>query len=118
MYEEENWEMKFSKEILLAKNSRKSGNEGRARVCARRAAGIVAGKYLTLIQPRYKIKGALDNLSYLESYPEVPASIKDKLNLFLIHVDYDHNLPVDVDLIKEAIELKDKLFLLFEQTYE
>ena len=103
------WKKGFNKEIALARSARDSGNEGRARVCARRAAGIAAGEYLSQIQPTYKIKGALENLSNLQSHVDVSESIKDNVNLFLMHVDYDHKLPIDVDLIQEAIDLKEKL---------
>ena len=36
-----------NQELEMARSSRCSGNEGRARVCARRAAGHVVGEYLT-----------------------------------------------------------------------
>jgi hypothetical protein len=37
----------IEKEFELAERARANGNEGRARVCARRAAGIAAREYLT-----------------------------------------------------------------------
>jgi hypothetical protein len=118
MSEKFQWEREFSKEIENARSSREAGNEGCARVCARRAAGIAAGVYLSQIMPDYKIKGALENLSNLQSHPDVPEDVKELVNIFLIHVDYDHNLPIEADLIEEAINLKILLFTLVEQKYE
>jgi len=112
------WEREFSKEIENARSSRETGNEGRARVSARRAAGIAAGVYLSQIMPNYKIKGALENLSNLQSHPNVPDNIKELANIFLIRVDYDHNLPIENDLIEEAINLKKLLLTQVEQKYE
>ena len=112
------WEQEFSNEIKNARSSREAGNEGRARVCARRAAGIAAGEYLSDIHPLYIKKSALENLLNLREHPDIPANLKDIVNLFLIHVDYDHNLPVDVDLIEKAIDLRYILFLNIKQSNE
>ena len=38
--------IKYDQEINRAEKARQDGNEGMARVCARRAAGIVVGEYL------------------------------------------------------------------------
>jgi len=103
------WERDFSKEIENARYSREAGNEGRARVSARRAAGIAAGVYLSQIMPDYKIKGALENLSDLQSHPDIRDNIKELVNIFLIRVDYDHNLPIEADLIEQAINVKNLL---------
>jgi hypothetical protein len=118
MPDQSNWNIEFLKEIEQARISRQSGNEGRARVCARRAAGIAAGEYLSQIQPDYQIKGALENLTNLQSHLSISKNIKDSISLFIIHVDYEHNLPVDVDLIEKAVEIRDKLLTTNEQSNE
>ncbi|MCI0521552.1 MAG: hypothetical protein L0Z70_15010, partial [Chloroflexi bacterium] len=44
--EHTDWEARFAEEIRQAETARAAGNEGMARVCARRAAGIAIGEYL------------------------------------------------------------------------
>ncbi len=41
------WESNFEAEIRHAQEARDQGNEGKARVCARRAAGVVIGAYFS-----------------------------------------------------------------------
>lgn len=105
------WEQQFQEEINLAKKARASGNEGMARVCARRAAGIVAGEFL---QNHYHIDlgpNAIDQLRYLASNPEVPDIIRSTAEHFLVRVLPDHSFPIDADLIADAYWLKDKLHI-------
>ena len=46
MSEKPAWEAFYKAEMQNAEAARRSGNEGKARVCARRAAGAVIGEYL------------------------------------------------------------------------
>lgn len=92
----------IEQELDRAEEARKSGNEGMARVCARRAVGIAIGDYLRekgLTDPG---KSAYDRLRYLRNLPDTPEELKQVVSHFLIRVKPDRKLPLDVDLISEA----------------
>lgn len=96
-------------EIIRARRSRESGNEGRARVCARRAAGYLAKQYLEWKGIRDPGSSAIVRLRLLNSLPEVSPEVKRINEYFLIHVNPEHELPVDADLIEEASRLAELL---------
>jgi len=82
-----------------------------ARVCARRAAGIVVGVYL---QEHYQVDlgpSALDRLKYLVSIPDLPDEIKKIAEHFVVRVLTDHNLPIEADLITDVYWLKNELII-------
>jgi hypothetical protein len=99
---------KFHSELTMAEAARASGNEGRARVCARRAAGIVVGQYLEDNGISAK-PSAYDRLRTLQGLPGTPADVLQVLDHLLLRVKPDQQLPIIVDLIKEARWLKRKL---------
>ena len=80
-----------------------------ARVCARRAAGIVVGEYLH----RRGITGLSSSIYHLlaifNDLPEVDDAIKRVGKHFLMNVNHEHNLPVNTDLIQDAAWLKNVL---------
>ena len=89
--------------------ARISGNEGRARVCARRAAGIVLGEYFTR-REIYPIKSsAYDRLRYVRTLDDLPSDIIQVVDHFLLRVDPSQQLPIPVDLIEDAQFLKSRL---------
>ena len=103
------WEIHFNSEIQKAFLARNSGNEGKARVCARRAVGIAIGEYLHRIQIPDPGNSAYERLVLFNSLPFIAESLKEISAHFLIRVTPDHDLPIEADLIQEAIYLKDKL---------
>jgi hypothetical protein len=96
------WKSKYNKEIERAISARKEGNEGMARVCARRAAGIVIGEYLDRRGYTHLSYSAYDRLSLFNSLPDVEDQLKGIANHFLLRVNPDHQLPVVVDLVNEV----------------
>ena len=82
-----------------------------ARVCARRAAGIVIGEYL--IRRGYKrlTTSAYDRLKLFISLPDVDEQSKVITSHFLIKVSLNRSLPDQIDLIREAGWLKNTLLL-------
>lgn len=106
MTQTQGWKELYSKEIQQAEDAQLSGNEGRARVCARRAAGIVIGEYLSRIDGDFIDHGAYDNLRYFITLPDVSPRLKEIVSYFVLRVDVNHELPIDVDLIEEALKLK------------
>ncbi len=96
------WQEAFQKEIQRAEAARSNGNEGQARVCARRAAGQVAAEYLrrrSIPLPDYNAYEALRSLQAFNPLNERARQVVDH---FLLRVAPDHNLPVPIDLIAEA----------------
>jgi len=105
----ENWKKAYDYELDLAQNARKAGNEGMARVCARRAAGIVIGEYFRRNQILFSDLSAYDRLVYLMNMSGVSADIKTRANHLIIRVDKNHNLPIDANLIDDVSWLTEKL---------
>lgn len=103
------WRDQFNSELDHAEAARASGNEGMARVCARRAVGIVIGEYLRVKQISYSNTSAYDRIKYLISQESLSPQVRGVLEHFLLRIDIDHNLPVDVDLIGEARWLSETL---------
>jgi hypothetical protein len=96
-------------EIIRAQQSRESRNEGRARVCARRAAGYLAKHYLEKNGINDPGSNAMIRLRLLNSLPEVSPEAKLIIKYLLIHVNPNHELPVEVDLIEEVRRLAELL---------
>ena len=94
--------LQIQEELLLAKQSRREGNEGRARVCARRAAGAAAQEYLLQAGIGERVENALESLRVLKEQIDLPERVEAAIDGLLQRVDQDHNLPLDLDLISEA----------------
>ena len=105
MIEQSNWRQNFDAEINLAIQSRENGNEGRARVCARRAVSILIGVYLRYNHLPDPGVNAVDRLKVFVSLEQVPLLYRETAQHFLIKVDKEFNLPPGIDLITDAHEL-------------
>ena len=92
----------IKEELLLAKQSRLEGNEGRARVCARRAAGAAVKEYLARKGFANKPGNAIQSLLILKQSGDLPDRVLKAIDWLIQRVNEDHNLPTDVDLIHEA----------------
>jgi hypothetical protein len=106
-----NWQTEYKREIAQARSARGNGNEAMARVCARRAAGIVVGEYLHRQGFGDLNQSAYDHLQLFTSLPQVDKELKIISSHFLMKVNHDHNLPVDADLINEVQWLAKTLLL-------
>ena len=94
--------LQIKEELLLAKQSRLEGNEGRARVCARRAAGAAVKEHLLskgLIQNQ---ENAIQSLQFLARMDTLPIRVQEAVDWLVQRVNQDHNMPPEVDLIHEA----------------
>src|SRR4030067_504427 len=96
------WESELENEIMHATAARGEGNEGMARVCARRAAGIIVGEYLCRRGYANLNQSAFDRLSLFISLSGVDDHTRKIAQHFLLKVNPDHNLAVNADLISEA----------------
>jgi HEPN domain-containing protein len=99
----------IGKEFELAERARERGNEGQARVCARRAAGIAVREYLARRGTPPPNLSAYDLLNLLKDDPLLPPDLKRIAVHLTLRVTEEFKLPVDVDLIVEARTLCDKL---------
>lgn len=79
-----------------------SKNEGQARVCARRAAGIAIREYLTRQGTKVPSMSAYDLLNLLKEDPFIPADMQLIVDHLTVRVTEEFNLPFDADLIAEA----------------
>jgi hypothetical protein len=97
--------IQIQEELLLAKQSRVEGNEGRARVCARRAAGAAAQAYLRYHHQPTSPKDVFQSLKSLKKVVNLPDRVLLAIYRLTQRVDEDHQLPAEIDLIAEAIIL-------------
>ncbi len=96
------WRRKFEREMQMAAQARAQGNEGKARVCARRAAGIVAAEYLKRRGISTPNMTAYDRVKFLQTWPDLPPGVREVIDHMTLRVNERHELPVDADLVAEA----------------
>jgi HEPN domain-containing protein len=99
----------LEKEFELAEQARERGNEGQARVCARRAAGIAIRDYLTRKGIHPGNTSAYDLLNLIKTDPLLAPDLKLVADHLTLRVTEEFKLPVDADLIAEARKLCDEL---------
>jgi hypothetical protein len=89
-------------EMDLARQARLSGNEGQARVRARRAAGWAVG----VNAQRQGIDPGTTNayllLEWLGGGPSVPAHVREAARRLTVHITQDHHLPHMQDPLQDA----------------
>jgi HEPN domain-containing protein len=101
----EPWREALANEFTRAESARARGNEGQARVCARRAAGIAIREYLARKGTRPSTASALDLLNQLKDDPHLPPELRLIVDHLTLRVTEDFKLPVDADLVAEARHL-------------
>lgn len=92
-------------ELARADQARQSGNEGMARVCARRASGIAIRNYFTYNHIDIGDPSAYALLTRLIQLESTPAEIKIVIDHLLTRVTPDYRLPTPIDLIAQAKRL-------------
>jgi hypothetical protein len=95
-------ESNMQTEFERAEQARAKGNEGQARVCARRAAGIAIRDYLTHKGTPTSNTSAYDLLNLLKEDPLLPPDLKLVADHLTVRVTEEFKLPVDADLVAEA----------------
>lgn len=96
------WQEQANTELAHARSARRQGKEGMARVCARRAAGIIAGEYLRREGVSVSDPSAYHRLQVLLGMPGLSIETRQATEALLLRVNSDHTLPVQVDLIAAA----------------
>lgn len=96
------WQIQIQAEFEKAEEARARGNEGQARVCARRAAGIAVREYLLRQGIRPRSVSAYDLLNLLKEEPNLPADLKLIAEHLTLRVTEEFKLPINADLVAEA----------------
>jgi hypothetical protein len=104
------WRTEFENEIKQAEAARSAGNEGRARVCARRAAGIAIGEFLTRQGIARPGPSAIERLILLENLSGISFKARQASHYLTLRVNTSFELPVDIDLIHQTKILFEELF--------
>lgn len=101
----EDWQQIITIELDQAQRARSEGNEGRARVCARRAAGIAVREYFNRKGGRVSGSNAYELLTSLEKSPHISPELKQIASHLTLRVSEDFTLPADIDLVEESRQL-------------
>lgn len=102
-------------ELERAEAARQQGNEGMARVCARRAAGLAAQTYLREITSSRDTISGLDAIRLISQDNRFPISIRRSANFLTMRVNTEHCLPLEIDLLQEARKFINELSLWMEE---
>ena len=89
-------------ELERAKAARAAGNEGKARVCARRAAGMAIESHY---RERFGEADQPDALKLLRRFlhaPDTPEPLRAAAKRLATRVRADHTLPFSDDLLQDA----------------
>lgn len=89
-------------ELEQAQRARQQGNEGKARVCARRAAGWAVGWYVEVNALAEAHTNALEHLKWLGSNAAFPDELREIARRLTTRVDADGRLPYPEDPIVDA----------------
>jgi hypothetical protein len=89
-------------EFLDAYRSRAGGNEGRARVCARRAAGLAIGQYYEYCLEKTSPTSAYELLQWFTERAEIPQDLRDAARRLTVRVTPEYDLPHFEDPLEDA----------------
>lgn len=92
----------IKREFEQAEKARVNGNEGQARVCARRAAGIAIRDYLVRKGIRPPSRSAHDLLNLIKEQAPLPPDLKLVADHMTLRVTEEFKLPIEADLIAES----------------
>ncbi len=95
----------IEKELNAAERARQSRNEGMARVCARRAAGMAAQDFLFRQGIRIRKGSAYEALKLLSSFPGLASELQAAAEHLTAKVSEEFTLPPGIDLIADARKL-------------
>lgn len=98
----DDWQTALRQEFEMAEMARARGNEGQARVCARRAAGIALREYFRRRGIKVRSSSAYDLLQVFSRLADTPPHQQERAAHLIVRVTEEFKLPVHVDLIEEA----------------
>lgn len=100
---------KIELELARGDAARQAGFVGRARVCARRAAGAAIREYLELKGIPAPGPGVMDLLQAASELTGFPEGSSQTIQRLLMRVDEDFSLPDQIDLLADARWLAQEL---------
>jgi len=103
------WKSQIEQEFKRAEQAKINNNEGQARVCARRAAGIAIREYLTRKGIRPPSTSSYDLLNLIKDNPLLSLDLRLFAEHLTLRVTEEFKLPVNVDLVEEARKLCNEL---------
>jgi hypothetical protein len=109
------WQQEIDAELEKARQARARGNEGLARVCARRAAGRAAREYLDRRGVHPASLSAYDLLNQIKNDPQLAPHLRLIADHLTLRVNENFQLPVDADLIAEAAQFSRELLATVEK---
>ncbi len=89
-------------ELEDADQARIDGNEGRARVCARRAAGWAVSFTRSLNEEREIEANAYEMLQWLAQQDDTADAVRSAATRLTVRVSRDHTLPFPEDPLEDA----------------
>lgn len=89
-------------ELTDGRDSREREKEGRARVCARRAAGLALGIYYEKSIGKSPPKSAYKLLQWFSEREEISQDLRDSANRLTVRVTPAFRLPHDEDPLEDA----------------
>lgn len=107
------WKAAVDRELATARAAEGRGNQGMARVCARRAAGWAAAAWLDARGQALETPSVLEQLRQLAAVGDLPARGDEIIRHLLTYktkhdmsdINEESHFPLDVDLVAEAEEL-------------
>jgi len=90
------------RELIDAEQARIDGNEGRARVCARRAAGWAVSFTRSLNEGREIEANAYEMLQWLAQQADTADAVRAAAARLTVRVSLDHTLPFPEDPLEDA----------------
>lgn len=104
-----NPQIQIQSEFERATQARIKKNEGQARVCARRAAGIAIRDFLTRHGNQIPSMSSYDLLNLIKEETLLPPDLKLLADHLTLRVTEEFKLPIEADLVAEARKLCDWL---------
>ena len=107
--QQRNWRARFEREMIMAQKAREEKNQGKARVCARRAAGLVAQEYLKRRGVATPGMTAYERVKLLQHWPGLPEGVGERVAHLTTRVNENYELPIEADLVADAQWLAETL---------
>jgi hypothetical protein len=102
-------------ELENAHTSRREGNEGKARVCARRATGLAIRVHFEEMEESIPTTNTLRLLKWFADQPQFSDELRKAASRLTVHVTTGHNLPHQEDLLEDA---KFLITAMLEESFE
>ncbi len=92
----------INRELAIALSAQANGNHGRARVCARRAAGVAIGWYLRMIPHQGWGENVMSRLEHLKADNSFPENVRDAADRLSMKITNQFSYPSGHDPVRDA----------------